>query len=65
MVCTNAFWPTFIYSLILGKLDQDGGVLIVFDHTPADKTFELAVETIHAMNEVGVADQSQIELPDS
>lgn len=29
-----------------------GSVLIVFDETPADRTYDLAIETIHSMAKV-------------
>ncbi|VDN52521.1 unnamed protein product [Dracunculus medinensis] len=35
-----------------GSLHQGDGMLIVYDIAPVDKTYEAAVETIHAMNEV-------------
>ena len=39
-------------SYILGILDQGEGVLIVFDETPVDKTYESALETIQSMGKV-------------
>ncbi|KAF6018773.1 PSMD11 [Bugula neritina] len=35
-----------------GILDQGDGVLIIFDETPKDKTYESAIETIHSMGKV-------------
>lgn len=35
-----------------GILDQGEGVLIVFDESPLDKTYETALETIHHMSKV-------------
>lgn len=35
-----------------GILDQGDGVLIVFEETPIDKTYETALETIHHMGKV-------------
>ncbi|XP_043258767.1 26S proteasome non-ATPase regulatory subunit 11 [Colletes gigas] len=35
-----------------GVLDQGEGVLIVFEDTPRDKTYELALDTIHSMGKV-------------
>jgi 26S proteasome regulatory subunit N6 len=35
-----------------GILDQGEGVLIVFEETPVDKTYETALETIHSMGKV-------------
>lgn len=35
-----------------GILDQGEGVLIVFEQTPIDKTYEMALETIHNMSKV-------------
>ena len=35
-----------------GILDQGEGVLIVFDETPVDKTYESALETIQSMGKV-------------
>lgn len=35
-----------------GILDQGAGVLVVFDETDADKTYETALETIHDMGKV-------------
>lgn len=35
-----------------GILDQGDGVLIVFEETPTDKTYETALETIHHMGKV-------------
>lgn len=37
---------------ILGILDQNDGTLIVFDDVAVDKTYELALDTIHAMGKV-------------
>jgi hypothetical protein len=36
-----------------GSLHQGDGMLIVYDVAAPDKTYEAAVETIHAMGEVG------------
>jgi len=33
-------------------LDQGAGVLVVFDETPADKTYEASLETIQSMGKV-------------
>jgi 26S proteasome regulatory subunit N6 len=35
-----------------GILDQGAGVLVVFDETPADKTYETSLETIQSMGKV-------------
>ena len=35
-----------------GILDQGDGVLIVFEETPIDKTYDTALETIHHMGKV-------------
>lgn len=35
-----------------GILDQGEGVLIIFEETPVDKTYETALETIHSMGKV-------------
>lgn len=35
-----------------GILDQGAGVLIVFEETVVDKTYENALETIHSMGKV-------------
>jgi len=35
-----------------GILDQGAGVLIVFEETAVDKTYENALETIHSMGKV-------------
>jgi len=35
-----------------GILDQGEGVLIVFEETPVDKTYEMALETIQSMSKV-------------
>jgi 26S proteasome regulatory subunit N6 len=35
-----------------GILDQGEGVLVVFEETPTDKTFESSLETIHSMGKV-------------
>lgn len=35
-----------------GILDQGDGVLIVFEETPVDKTYERALETITSMGKV-------------
>ncbi|KAJ1527962.1 hypothetical protein ONE63_007895 [Megalurothrips usitatus] len=35
-----------------GILDQGEGVLIVFEERPVDKTYEMALETIHSMGKV-------------
>ena len=40
------------FTHILGILDQGEGVLIVFDETPVDKTYESALETIQSMGKV-------------
>ena len=36
----------------LGILDQGSGVLVVFDETPVDKTYESTLELIHEMGKV-------------
>ena len=38
--------------LFLGILDQGSGVLVVFDETPVDKTYESTLELIHEMGKV-------------
>jgi 26S proteasome regulatory subunit N6 len=38
--------------VLAGILDQGAGVLVVFDETDADKTYETALETIHDMGKV-------------
>jgi len=35
-----------------GILDQGTGVLVVFDETPSDKTYEASLETIQSMGKV-------------
>ncbi|CAB4017517.1 26S proteasome non-ATPase regulatory subunit 11-like [Paramuricea clavata] len=35
-----------------GILDQGAGVLIIFDHSPVDKTYENSLEIIHSMSKV-------------
>lgn len=35
-----------------GILDQGSGVLVVFDETPVDKTYENTLELIHEMGKV-------------
>lgn len=35
-----------------GVLDQGEGVLIVFEDSPRDKTYEIALETVHSMGKV-------------
>jgi len=35
-----------------GVLDQGEGVLIVFEDAPRDKTYEIALDTIHSMGKV-------------
>ncbi|KOC66611.1 26S proteasome non-ATPase regulatory subunit 11 [Habropoda laboriosa] len=35
-----------------GVLDQGEGVLIVFEDTPRDKTYEIALDTLHSMGKV-------------
>ena len=35
-----------------GILDQGAGVLVVFDETPSDKTYEASLETIQSMGKV-------------
>ena len=42
----------FCKCYILGILDQGEGVLIVFDETPVDKTYENALDTIQSMGKV-------------
>ena len=37
---------------VAGILDQGAGVLIVFDETPVDKTYDTALETIQSMGKV-------------
>jgi 26S proteasome regulatory subunit N6 len=49
--------PVFICSVIhdfciAGSLHQGDGMLIVYDVAAPDKTYEAALETIHAMGEV-------------
>jgi hypothetical protein len=36
----------------LGSLYQGDGMLVVYDDVKEDKTYDLAVQTIHAMSEV-------------
>ncbi len=38
--------------VVAGSLHQGDGMLIVYDVAAPDKTYEAAVETIHAMGEV-------------
>ena len=38
--------------LSAGILDQGAGVLIIFEETVVDKTYENALETIHSMGKV-------------
>ena len=47
----------FVYNvcvcvMVAGILDQGAGVLIVFDETPADQTYDTALETIQSMGKV-------------
>ena len=53
----NNFFFMFIYLFIFcsrfsGILDQGSGVLVVFDETPVDKTYENTLELIHEMGKV-------------
>lgn len=42
----------FLKILSSGILDQGSGVLVVFDETPVDKTYENTLELIHEMGKV-------------
>lgn len=42
---------TFL-SYLPGILDQGSGVLVVFDETPVDKTYENTLELVHEMGKV-------------
>lgn len=47
------FFLIFIFIFIFsGILDQGSGVLVVFDETPVDKTYENTLELIHEMGKV-------------
>jgi len=41
-----------LYGICSGILDQGAGVLVVFDETPSDKTYEASLETIQSMGKV-------------
>ena len=43
---------SFFFILSSGILDQGSGVLVVFDETPVDKTYENTLELIHEMGKV-------------
>lgn len=43
-----------LFFFFSGSLHQGEGMLIVYDLAPVDKTYEAAVEAIHAMSEVSV-----------
>lgn len=49
---SEAFYYFIPFFYDSGSLHQGDGMLIVYDIAPVDKTYEAAVETIHAMNEV-------------
>lgn len=38
--------------VILGILNQDKGVLVIYKEVPVDNTYELALETVHALGDV-------------
>lgn len=46
------FFELFHFCEIAGILDQGSGVLVVFDETPVDKTYENTLELIHEMGKV-------------
>ena len=51
----NCTWPQFYLTflcIISGILDQGAGVLIVFEETPVDQTYDSALETIQSMGKV-------------
>jgi len=43
---------TYLYCICTGILDQGAGVLVVFDETESDRTYESALDTIHDMGKV-------------
>lgn len=48
----------FVYStpfklvIFVGSLHQGDGMLVIYDYMSEDNTYDLAVKTVHAMNEV-------------
>lgn len=48
MIINASIWLIFF----LGILDQGDGVLVIFDETPTDKTYEMALDTIQNMGKV-------------
>jgi len=50
----DVFVLTFLchHRICTGILDQGTGVLVVFDETPSDKTYEASLETIQSMGKV-------------
>ena len=52
VLCFNFSLNLFHFCEIAGILDQGSGVLVVFDETPVDKTYENTLELIHEMGKV-------------
>ena len=46
------FFYLLVFSGCIGILDQGAGVLVVFDDSPHDKTYENTLELIHEMGKV-------------
>lgn len=52
LVCCMIINANIQLIFFLGILDQGDGVLVIFDETPTDKTYEMALDTIQNMGKV-------------
>ena len=51
-LCNISEFNCIKFVCFTGILDQGAGVLVVFDETPVDKTYENSLETIQNMGKV-------------